>query len=491
MMRSFVTKSPRTVSGSRGTKDPFDMRSPVELGSSSWRGSSIGLGCEEPLRRSRVRARLMRGALTGLTLVAGALAAGACGTESPGVASAASTKGTTSTTDYFQFEMSPGFTLHHFLYQWARSDSAAIIERRADVQVFERALWLDPEEARSLSEGLATDGPAPASPDVAASLEAVWSEANDRTARLAAETPHPRPRQTWDESLLWYRRNVAGQSHFDDPMQAVKNALMDVSAPEDLEDPATREVLEAAIPGITDVLAAAWPVYDHVWWSAHRTLAEAWIAEIAPLVDAHEEAYVDALEGIYETTWPQDPIRVEGIAYANWAGAYSSHNPNHVVIGVTDPLMWGDKGLEMVFHEASHSKPTGDRIRTLVSEAADRGGVEPSDRLWHAVLFYTAGEISKRIQTQAGNGPYEAYAEHVGLYRNQGWSGFYDALNTHWLPVIEAVMDDDATQRSGNGGAPESDTPVSDTPEPDPATAPIDRVDAMVKVIEAIEASRS
>jgi hypothetical protein len=88
----------------------------------------------------------------------------------------------------------------------------------------------------------------------------------------------------------------------------------------------------------------------------------------------------------------------------------------------------------MIFHEASHIlvEPIE---RALEAAAKARGGEVPA-QLWHALLFYSTGEIVKR---RLGAG-YVPYAYQNGLWERGPFSGFEPALREHWQPCLDGTV---------------------------------------------------
>jgi len=71
--------------------------------------------------------------------------------------------------------------------------------------------------------------------------------------------------------------------------------------------------------------------------------------------------------------------------------------------------------------------------------------------LWHALLFYTTGELIRRAAAQGrlnfpgaapGNvpAPYTPYAYRNGVY-NRGWENYQRALETYWQPYLDGKAD--------------------------------------------------
>ncbi|APR82632.1 Hypothetical protein A7982_07981 [Minicystis rosea] len=91
----------------------------------------------------------------------------------------------------------------------------------------------------------------------------------------------------------------------------------------------------------------------------------------------------------------------------------------------------------MLFHEASHALI--DPIeKKLDAEAAKRGKKAPRD-LWHAVVFYTTGDIVGRRL-----GPsYVPHATRTGVWA-RGWTDFEAALKRAWQPYLDGRVGQDA-----------------------------------------------
>lgn len=89
------------------------------------------------------------------------------------------------------------------------------------------------------------------------------------------------------------------------------------------------------------------------------------------------------------------------------------------------------------FHEASHGL-TG-KLRAAIEEATSK---LPSDKqpaisssLWHAVLFYSAGELTVRE-----NPGYEPYALHAGLWARVWHEPVHALLIKDWKPHMDGEL---------------------------------------------------
>jgi hypothetical protein len=62
--------------------------------------------------------------------------------------------------------------------------------------------------------------------------------------------------------------------------------------------------------------------------------------------------------------------------------------------------------------------------------------------LWNAILFYTTGEIVKRIISSKESGAESMRsdpAERFGLV-TRGWQNFQGVLERHWKPYLDALI---------------------------------------------------
>jgi len=90
--------------------------------------------------------------------------------------------------------------------------------------------------------------------------------------------------------------------------------------------------------------------------------------------------------------------------------------------GSTDPSYQGNASLEMLFHEASHAI-IGNIDDALSTELKSQSKLFQRRGFGHAVLFYTAGELVRRLLDG-----YVPYATKNGLY-DRSWQGA--------LPILE------------------------------------------------------
>jgi hypothetical protein len=251
----------------------------------------------------------------------------------------------------------------------------------------------------------------------------------------------------WDAAVSYYAANYADKDLlFNTEMLLLKNQLGEFENCDELSG-AKQKTCDAGLPSnLTKVLEAAAPVYRAHEWPDHDRANRKWIAQVAPLVREQGLGLSERLADIYQTHWPKEKIRVDVSAYANSQGAYTTLGPLRVVISSTDPRNQGNAALEILFHEASHdiAEPVQ---QAIIRECRQRDKAIPRD-LWHALIFYTTGEVIKPVfsgQTVGAPDPeYTPYAIRERLYQRD-WDDYLKLLTRFWQPYLDGrVTFDDA-----------------------------------------------
>jgi hypothetical protein len=311
------------------------------------------------------------------------------------------------------FEFHSGFwiNLHHFLYLEALSDRP----RKSSLETVSTA---DAETLKSLSQ-----------------------------EQLA----------TWNAAVSYYVSSVIQHDLlFDKDLIAIKNQLADAEVSPDLANVDIPTALRAAL------LSAA-PIYRQYWWKRHDAQNRQWIDRLMPLVSAHGETLMHSLVRIYDTPWPGHPVRVDATVFATWAGAYTTIRPTRPTISTVDPTNQGPAALEAVFHETTHGMM--DKVWSAMdaAEANIKARGSPPDldtgTLWHAVLFYTIGQlVADRIPG------YTPYADKNGLWTRAWPAPDRSLIEQDWKPhmndsvslqqALTKLVDDFASaQRPSRAGA--------------------------------------
>jgi hypothetical protein len=116
--------------------------------------------------------------------------------------------------------------------------------------------------------------------------------------------------------------------------------------------------------------------------------------------------------------------------YTHWAGAYTTERPSHVMISSVARGYGGTYAVEMLFHEVSHTME--DSLGAAREQLAAAAGKRVPYDLSHAIIFYTAGELTRR--RVPGHVP---YAEAEGLWRRGSIGRYRAAIERHWLPHLD------------------------------------------------------
>lgn len=292
-----------------------------------------------------------------------------------------------------------------------------------------------------------------------------------KTMRDSATPLTPAEQNAWDSAVSFYSQNYASKDLlFNNDLVLLKNQLGDFEDCDELSG-AHKKTCDAGLPAnITQVLDSAAPIYRAHLWMEHDRTNRRWITRVAPLVEEQGVGISERLADIYQAKWPKYKIRVDVSAYANWAGAYTTLDPLRVTISSSDPRNQDAAALEVLFHEASHgiAEPVESAI---VRECRQRDKPIPRD-LWHALIFYTTGEVIKPLynakssenappqqETRGSDNahpdrppaaprqPYTPYAIREGLYQ-RGWKDYFELLSRFWQPYLDGTATfDDAIAR--------------------------------------------
>lgn len=254
-------------------------------------------------------------------------------------------------------------------------------------------------------------------------------------------------KQSWKAAVSFYAKDLADlDSRYSYDLETINNRLAEMESCPDLTGNST-PACTSGLPGdLVATLESAAPVYRAHWWPEQDRENRRWIAGVTPKIQQTGARLAERLAEIYRQPWPSAPIRVDVVWYAGPDGAYTTLNPVHLNISSHDPRNQGVYSFEVLFHESSHV------LARAVSEAISRDFRQrnkpiPRD-LWHALVFYTTGEMIRRDlasrtassqPTQAGQTGYQTYAEHFGLYLGS-WAHFHDLLDLYWRPYLDGKL---------------------------------------------------
>lgn len=238
-------------------------------------------------------------------------------------------------------------------------------------------------------------------------------------------------RAAWDEGVAFYRARYADRDvAFDDGMVAIKNALRAYEGKNSIADAPIDPELRAVLQRVA-------PVYRRVWWPEHQRMNEAWIDAARPLVRDYGEALSKRVAAAYGVAWPSQPHPVDLSIFAGPVGAYTTTRPPHTTIASSDPGYRGFARLEILFHEPSHPL-AGLALQRSIAIATDAQKKSVPPQLWHAVLFYNAGELTRRVLAEHGV-TYVELATERDLYKDLCGAGCRERVAAAWNRRLDGI----------------------------------------------------
>lgn len=293
------------------------------------------------------------------------------------------------TTAHYAFRSHPWLTLHHFLYQWACTEGAS---RRCASRI-------------------------------------TVSEKDDLGALTDQE------QAAWDDALDVYRDLQDRNLLFDDALIDAKEHLR--------RHPDTVAADLDALPlDLDEALRAAMPVYRAHWWAQHRDHAQTWMAETAAALRPVEAEAVAMMEHVYDGTWPSAPVQIDVMPYTRWSGAYTTVRPVHVTM--TADAAGGDlRDLETLFHEPAHGNFFFQPLKRTLRDTFVAYDRTPPDRLWHSVIFYVAGEVTRRTAA-APDADFEPYWTRIRAFTDGPRKAHFDAMKHTLGALFNGMIERDA-----------------------------------------------
>ena len=249
----------------------------------------------------------------------------------------------------------------------------------------------------------------------------------------------------WQDAVAFYAKDLAHRDLLiNGDMEIINNQLAAMETCPDLEGKTTPLCRSGLRPDLVEALERAAPVYRANWWPEQDRSNRDWIAQVAPLIQKMGVELSGQLAEVYQRPWPTGRMRVDVVWYGGPYGAYTTADPLHVTISSHDPRNRGVYGFEVLFHEASHALAAAVNAG-IAHQFRERDKPIPRD-FWHALLFYTTGEIVRRdieygtmtFTVEQMNGPsaYLPYAARFGLYSGS-WEHFRALLDLYWLPYLD------------------------------------------------------
>jgi len=262
-----------------------------------------------------------------------------------------------------------------------------------------------------------------------------WARRNAGPRSLAMPLPPEPPvaltpgeQSAWDAAIDYYDKELASRDLLFDPQMTVINLAMADTSGDVIPAGRVNERFRA-------VLEAAAPVYRRHWWTKHAAANRTWIADVVGRARPVATPIVDRLTRLYGKPWFTDPVRVDVVLVAKRQGAYTSIRPRVLIVMATsDPSYGGSAGIEMMFHEASHALI--ENVSRAISNAAGKAGKNTRD-LWHVVLFYIAGEVTRQVLA-ARSVEYQPYLYALGLF-DTAWPTFRTPIERYVRAFVDGT----------------------------------------------------
>jgi hypothetical protein len=237
-------------------------------------------------------------------------------------------------------------------------------------------------------------------------------------------------RAGWDRAVAYYADSISPAAWSDRAQYLLRLQL--VGFDEELTDSADR----AYVGRVRAIRAAAAAGYTACRWPAQDEKNRRWIAEARSQLAVDEEKVASRLEQLYQQQWTGLPLLVDVVETVDWSGAntiFRIRGGGHLLIS---NAYQGSNELEIVFHEASHllmgrTAP----VKQALDSAARAADFRLPGNLWHVVLFYTTGEVVRRVLADDGKPAYTPIV--YELFAKNVWDEDREALERAWLPYVE------------------------------------------------------
>ena len=194
---------------------------------------------------------------------------------------------------------------------------------------------------------------------------------------------------------------------------------------------------DAIPPKAAEALRTAMPLYEKAQWAEDDAINRFWIAVAEPLLRSAGPELLAAHGKAYGIPMPKR-IHVDVAPYAGQFGGYTVGDDQQVYTVVTsiDPGYQGFSALEMLMHEPSHGIVGSNdwAVGSEITKVSKELGVKPRYNLWHALLFYTSGELTRQALARRGVTDYKPVI-YRGMFDRQ-FQGMQQSIETHWGAVL-------------------------------------------------------
>jgi hypothetical protein len=242
----------------------------------------------------------------------------------------------------------------------------------------------------------------------------------------------------WNGMVDSYRSFLAKRSPIVDEELIAMNTALSATAAAKLPD---------SIPKVPKgLLETAMPLYRVAQWEEDDRVNRFWIAVAEPLLASAGEELAEAHAKAYGVPFPKH-ILVD-VTSCGWEfGAYTvgEGESAHSVIASPVSGTQGFAALEILLHEPSHAivAPRSGAIGADLARISKELGIRPYSYLWHAILFYTSGELTRQALARRG----VVYQPIILAMYDRGFRGFRKPLETHWQAYLDGKVTRDEAIR--------------------------------------------
>lgn len=236
---------------------------------------------------------------------------------------------------------------------------------------------------------------------------------------------------TWHDAVVRYRRYLGDRDPIFDAELVALNASLSQTTKRVLPETTPEEPRAA--------LESAMPHYLKAQWKSDDRANRFHIAYVIPMLVQAGPPIIASLEEAYGVAFPSRIlVDVTGLAWEFGAYAVGEGDEVHIVQSSTTPLMQGFGALESLIHEPSHAIVGAEvgAIGSDLARAAAATKVQPRQNLWHAMLFYTTGELTRRSLARRGI----AYVPVITQRYDGPFAGIRKPLETHWQAYLDGKL---------------------------------------------------
>jgi hypothetical protein len=254
-----------------------------------------------------------------------------------------------------------------------------------------------------------------------------------------AETLAPAEAAPWQEALGYYDKHFTTNNLFDHfigsmPTLFATEASQTPTTTADIDEEWRNRLVQAA------------PIYRAHFWPGHEKEARAYITGMEPLARMHGAWFAKRLVAVYGMPLPTAPIDVDITPVVPPFGGFTLGEPPYtpkehaalITLSSEDPSYAGEAGVEMLFHEVSHLLVG--RVEEGLAASAKRQGRKLPPRLWHDVIFYTAGHLARERLGPA----YVPFAERPSSVIFKEDDPSLVVLRRVWQPYLDGQVTFDA-----------------------------------------------